>query len=31
MKSQVQIEAETAQRIDREIGRERGEKWAMDD
>ena len=29
--SQAQIAAEVAQRIDREIGRERGEAWAMDD
>ncbi len=31
IKTQAQIASETAQRIDREIGREKGEAWAMDD
>ncbi len=31
IKTQAQIASEIAQRIDREIGRERGEAWAMDD
>lgn len=31
VKTKAQIDAEIAQRIDREIGREKGEKWALDD